>query len=179
VSTSLLDQYFPSSRKVYIQGSRPDIRVPMREILLTPTTGRFGSRPNEPVRVYDTSGPYTDPSFVWDPQKGIPPLRRAWILERGDVEEYEGRPVQPLDDGYTDAAEWRKLRGIGNEPGTQHNREVEHGTQETPHGRGIRHGRRKPKWAFTSGAKRTGGAAPAVAGEARKARHPDALREAG
>lgn len=117
MSTSLLDQYFPSSRKVYIQGSRPDIRVPMREILLTPTTGRFGSRPNEPVRVYDTSGPYTDPSFVWDPQKGIPPLRRAWIFERGDVEEYEGRPVQPLDDGYTDAAEWRKLRGIGNEPG--------------------------------------------------------------
>ncbi|MBX6395246.1 MAG: phosphomethylpyrimidine synthase ThiC [Alicyclobacillaceae bacterium] len=91
--------YFPESRKVYIQGSRPDIRVPMREIRLSPTEGRFGREDNPPLRVYDTSGPYTDPDYVPDVRKGLPPLRLKWILERGDVEEYEGRPVQPQDDG--------------------------------------------------------------------------------
>ncbi|WP_419179874.1 phosphomethylpyrimidine synthase ThiC [Polycladomyces zharkentensis] len=92
---------FPNSRKVYIQGSRPDIRVPMREITLSPTTGRNGEEiPNEPIRVYDTSGPYTDPNVETDIRKGLPPLRRPWILERGDVEEYEGREVKPVDDGY-------------------------------------------------------------------------------
>jgi phosphomethylpyrimidine synthase len=92
---------FPNSKKVYIQGSRPDIRVPMREITLSPTTGRNGEEiPNEPVRVYDTSGPYTDPNAVTDIRKGLPALRRPWILERGDVEEYEGREVKPVDDGY-------------------------------------------------------------------------------
>jgi phosphomethylpyrimidine synthase len=92
---------FPNSKKVYIQGSRPDIRVPMREITLSPTTGRNGEEiPNEPVRVYDTSGPYTDPNVETDIRKGLPPLRRPWILERGDVEEYEGREVKPVDDGY-------------------------------------------------------------------------------
>ncbi|MDI3328290.1 MAG: phosphomethylpyrimidine synthase ThiC [Alicyclobacillaceae bacterium] len=91
--------HFPESRKVYIQGSRPDIRVPMREIRLSPTEGRFGREENPPVRVYDTSGPYTDPDYVPDVRKGLPPLRLRWILERGDVEEYEGRPVLPQDDG--------------------------------------------------------------------------------
>ncbi|BCU80713.1 phosphomethylpyrimidine synthase [Polycladomyces abyssicola] len=92
---------FPNSKKVYIQGSRPDIRVPMREITLSPTTGRNGEEvPNEPVRVYDTSGPYTDPNVETDIRKGLPALRRPWILERGDVEEYEGREVKPVDDGY-------------------------------------------------------------------------------
>ncbi|WP_435873866.1 phosphomethylpyrimidine synthase ThiC [Polycladomyces subterraneus] len=92
---------FPNSKKVYIQGSRPDIRVPMREITLSPTTGRNGEEvPNEPVRVYDTSGPYTDPNVETNIRKGLPPLRRPWILERGDVEEYEGREVKPVDDGY-------------------------------------------------------------------------------
>jgi phosphomethylpyrimidine synthase len=90
---------FPASRKVYIPGSRPDIRVPMREIALTPTSGRFGEEENPPVRVYDTSGPYTDPDARTDIRQGLPALRRPWILERGDVEEYEGRAVQPRDDG--------------------------------------------------------------------------------
>ncbi|HZT08127.1 MAG TPA: phosphomethylpyrimidine synthase ThiC [Chloroflexota bacterium] len=92
-------QSFPASRKVYVSGSRPDIRVPMREVTLDPTTGRYGDEPNAPVRVYDTSGPYTDPEVETDVRRGLPALRRSWILERGDVEEYAGREVQPRDDG--------------------------------------------------------------------------------
>ncbi len=92
---------FPSSEKVYIEGSRPDLRVPMREISLEPTTGRYGSEQNGPMRVYDTSGPYTDPTVTTDIHRGLPPLRRPWIIERGDVEEYDGRVVQPYDDGHT------------------------------------------------------------------------------
>jgi phosphomethylpyrimidine synthase len=90
---------FPSSRKVYVSGSRTDVRVPMREIELTPTSGRFGEETNAPVRVYDTSGPYTDPEAKPDVRKGLAALRRAWVLERGDVEEVEGRSVQPRDNG--------------------------------------------------------------------------------
>jgi len=93
------EEAFPASRKVYVQGSRPDIRVPMREVELTPTEGRFGAQSNSPVRLYDTSGPYTDALQTTDIRRGLYPLRRAWILERGDVEEYEGRAVQPKDDG--------------------------------------------------------------------------------
>src|SRR5258708_29810223 len=55
---------------------------------------------NEPVRVYDTSGPWGDPIVTLDPVQGLPPLRRDWILARNDVEEIEGRKVQPIDDGY-------------------------------------------------------------------------------
>ncbi|MED3661098.1 MULTISPECIES: phosphomethylpyrimidine synthase ThiC [Ureibacillus] len=91
---------FPASKKVYVEGSRSDIRVPMRGITLSPTKTETGIIENEPVRVYDTSGPYTDPDFQPDIQKGLPPLRKRWILERGDVEEYEGRPVKPEDNGF-------------------------------------------------------------------------------
>ncbi len=90
---------FPSSRKAYVLGSRPDIRVPVREILQSPTTGRRGQEPNPPVRVYDTSGPYTDPEQAVDIRRGLPMLRRPWVLERGDVEEYPGRSVRPVDNG--------------------------------------------------------------------------------
>ncbi len=72
----------------------------MREIALTPTSGRFGDEENAPVRVYDTSGPYTDPDVPTDIQQGLPPLRRRWIVDRGDIEEYQGREVQPLDNGF-------------------------------------------------------------------------------
>ncbi len=83
---------YPGSRKVYVEGSRPDIRVPMREIALHPTNGAFGSvETNEPVRVYDTSGVYTDESEEVDIYRGLTQLRRPWVLERGDVEEYQGR----------------------------------------------------------------------------------------
>jgi phosphomethylpyrimidine synthase len=89
------------SRRIYVTGSRPDLHVPMREIVLQPTRG-FDDRltANEAVRVYDTSGPWGDPSFHQDPTRGLPPVRLAWIRERGDVEEYAGRSVQPVDDGY-------------------------------------------------------------------------------
>ncbi len=92
---------FPASRKVYVVGSRPDVRVPLREIALTPTAGRVGVVDNPPVRVYDTSGPYTDPAVSTDIHRGLAPLRRSWILERGDVEAYAGRVVQPRDNGLT------------------------------------------------------------------------------
>jgi phosphomethylpyrimidine synthase len=92
---------FPSSRRVYIAGSRDDLRVPMREIALSPTRQPNGAEvPNEAVRVYDTSGPWGDPSFHADPQLGLPALRAGWIGERADVEEIEGRGVAPIDDGY-------------------------------------------------------------------------------
>ena len=89
----------PSSRKVYVQGPRADLKVPMREISLTPTSGRFGDEDNPPLRVYDTSGPYTDPAVETDVRRGLPALRRDWILERGDVEEHKGLEVQASDNG--------------------------------------------------------------------------------
>ena len=79
---------FPASKKVYKEGSRADIRVPFREVTLTPTAGRFGNEDNAPLELYDTSGPYTDDSARLDLRQGLPALRAAWILERGDVEEY-------------------------------------------------------------------------------------------
>ncbi|MBM3942191.1 MAG: phosphomethylpyrimidine synthase ThiC [SAR202 cluster bacterium] len=79
---------FPASRKVYVQGSRSDIRVPFREVTLTPTAGRSGPEANPPIRLYDTSGPYSDPNASLDVRQGLPALRRPWILGRGDVEEY-------------------------------------------------------------------------------------------
>jgi phosphomethylpyrimidine synthase len=91
---------FSGSKKVYVEGSRPDVKVPMREIQLSPTTGSFGEEENPPVRVYDTSGPYTDSDYSVDIRKGLRPLRRNWVLERGDVEEYEGREAKPEDNGY-------------------------------------------------------------------------------
>jgi phosphomethylpyrimidine synthase len=92
----------PGSRRVYVAGQlHPDIRVPMREISLTPTKSFNGQiEVNEPVRVYDCSGPWGDPQFTGTVEAGLPALRREWILQRGDVEEYAGRPVQPIDDGY-------------------------------------------------------------------------------
>ena len=92
----------PNSRKVYLSGNlHPDLRVPMREIQLSSTRKPDSStEENAPVRVYDTSGPWGDSSFVGDVQKGLPSLRQAWILARKDVTEYEGRRVTPKDNGY-------------------------------------------------------------------------------
>ncbi len=77
---------FPASRKVYIEGSRNDIRVPMREISLSPTQSRDGEIPNPPLLVYDTSGPYGDAQAAIDLERGLPPIRDAWIAERDDSE---------------------------------------------------------------------------------------------
>lgn len=88
---------FPGSKKVYIEGSRTDIRVPVREIVLGKTKTGYKVEENEPIRVYDTSGPYTDKNYVADIKKGLPKIREKWILERGDVERYEGRKY-PADE---------------------------------------------------------------------------------
>jgi len=83
-------QPFPRSRKVYVEGSRPDIRVPMREISLHDTPTDFGGESNAPVLVYDTSGPYTDPSVIIDVRKGLADVRSVWIDARGDTERLGG-----------------------------------------------------------------------------------------
>lgn len=80
----------PNSRKVYVTGSTPDIRVPMREITQSDTPDGFGGEKNPPVYVYDTSGPYTDPEAKIDIRSGLPALRGAWIEQRGDTEELAG-----------------------------------------------------------------------------------------
>jgi phosphomethylpyrimidine synthase len=92
----------PAFRKTYLQGSRPDLQVPMREVHLT--TG-------DKVVLYDTSGPYTDPTVTTDIRRGLAPARERWILERGDVVDYDGRVALPKDDGYADEA--RRDRGLG------------------------------------------------------------------
>ena len=83
-------QPLPNSRKVYVQGSRADLRVPMREISQSDTPASFGTEKNPPVYVYDTSGPYTDPSITIDIRSGLAPLRGLWIAERDDTEELAG-----------------------------------------------------------------------------------------
>src|ERR1700690_230845 len=105
----------PASRKIFVTPDEaPDVRVPIREIILSEGAGE----PNLPV--YDTSGPYTDPAVTIDVNKGLPRNRTAWVLERSGVEEYEGRPVQPVDNGNVSAdraakafsAFHRPLRGL-------------------------------------------------------------------
>jgi len=81
---------FPGSRKTYLTGSRPDLRVPMREVVLSS---------GDSVVLYDTSGPYTDPGLRTDIRLGLPALREPWIEARGDTAPYVGRAVQAVDDG--------------------------------------------------------------------------------
>ena len=76
----------PGSRKVYVSGSRPDLKVGMREVEQTPSAASFGEQTNPPIPVYDTSGPYTDPDAQINIHAGLAPLRAAWIKERGDTE---------------------------------------------------------------------------------------------
>src|ERR1700680_1569938 len=92
----------PNSRKVYVSGERhPDLRGPFRKISPAPTKTMSGEiEVNEPVRVYDTSGPWGDPNADVDVTKGLPQLRAKWIRERGDVETVAGRAVTPADDGW-------------------------------------------------------------------------------
>ncbi|MGE6755716.1 phosphomethylpyrimidine synthase ThiC [Rossellomorea sp. NPDC071047] len=95
-----LKSQFENSKKVYVGGSRPDIHVPMREIELSRTNLTLGVEENEPVRVYDTSGPYTDERYQVDINKGLPSVRTEWIQERQDVTAYPGREIEPEDNGY-------------------------------------------------------------------------------
>ncbi|OEZ76623.1 phosphomethylpyrimidine synthase [Janthinobacterium sp. HH104] len=80
----------PNSRKIYVEGSRPDIRVPMREISQSDTEASFGGEKNPPIYVYDTSGPYTDPDVQIDIRSGLDTPRLPWIVERADTEELPG-----------------------------------------------------------------------------------------
>jgi phosphomethylpyrimidine synthase len=111
VSSSL-----PNSKKTYVAGKiHPDIRVPFREITLAPTKTMAGEiEVNEAVRVYDTSGPWGDPSVTLDPVQGLPALKREWILKRGDVQEIDGRTVRPIDDGYLSEKHAASKNGNGN-----------------------------------------------------------------
>src|SRR5689334_7499761 len=95
-------EQLPASRKVYVKGRiHTDVRVPMREIELTPTIACIGEiEVNEPVRVDDCSGPWGDPAFTGTSEQALPALRREWMLQRGDVEEIDGREVNPQDNGY-------------------------------------------------------------------------------
>jgi|TARA_R100000541_G_scaffold340_20_gene2616 phosphomethylpyrimidine synthase len=102
-------QPFPRSQKIYVQGSRPDIRVPMREISLDVTPTDFGGEINAPVLVYDTSGPYTDPSVTIDVRKGLADVRSAWIDDRGDTELLDGLTSQFGQQRLADA-ELTKMR---------------------------------------------------------------------
>ncbi|MER8183371.1 phosphomethylpyrimidine synthase ThiC [Kitasatospora sp. NPDC094015] len=90
VSSAATGYPTPAWHKAYLEGSRPDLRVPYREVHLT--NGRT-------VPLYDTSGPYTDPAYAPDVRRGLPALRDPWIRQRGDVEEYDGREARPEDDG--------------------------------------------------------------------------------
>jgi phosphomethylpyrimidine synthase len=98
-------EQLPNSTRVYVEGSLPGVRVPMREIALSPTKTMSGAiEENAPVRVYDTSGPWGDPEFDGDVERGLPALRAEWIRRRGDVAEYDGREVKPQDNGYLSAS---------------------------------------------------------------------------
>ncbi|HLN97269.1 MAG TPA: phosphomethylpyrimidine synthase ThiC [Pyrinomonadaceae bacterium] len=95
------ESQLPNSKRIYVEGKQPGVRVPFREISQNVTRNFDNSiEENAPVRVYDTSGPWGDPAVATDVREGLPSLRRHWILSRGDVEEYEGRELQPIDDGY-------------------------------------------------------------------------------
>jgi phosphomethylpyrimidine synthase len=129
---------FPNSSRVYLKGSVHDISVPMREITLSETKLPDGStEDNEPVRVYDTSGPWGDVNFHGNVKKGLPKLRQDWIAARKDVEVIDGRDVKPADNGFLsdrhdqrtrersqelpdfDRSEIKVLRGLNSKPVTQ------------------------------------------------------------
>ena len=109
----------PASRKIYsVPDAAPDLRVPLREIALAENSGE------PPLPVYDTTGPYTDPDVVIDVEQGLPRTRIDWVRERGGVEEYDGRPIQPVDNGNVTGKHLarnfpntpRPLRGIDRSP---------------------------------------------------------------
>ncbi|HYJ05206.1 MAG TPA: phosphomethylpyrimidine synthase, partial [Chthoniobacterales bacterium] len=111
----------PNSRKVYVAGQlHPDIRVPFREISLAPTKTMSGEiEVNEPVRVYDTSGPWGDAAVAPDVNDGLAPLRREWILRRGEVETVDGRAVTPQDNGYLSDLHAASANGRNGNPKAQ------------------------------------------------------------
>ena len=106
----------PNSRRVYVNGTQPGVRVPFREISQNPSRNFDDTLTANPaVRVYDTSGPWGDPDSQCNVREGLPQTRREWILARGDVEEYEGREPRPIDDGYLtfEAAKRARVKDTG------------------------------------------------------------------
>ena len=112
----------PSSRKIYARpDAAPELRVPVREIVLTEAAGE------PPVPVYDTTGPYTDPDVTIDVEQGLARTRVEWVRERGGVEDYDGRPIQPVDNGNVSGKHLarnfptvhRPLRALPGKPVTQ------------------------------------------------------------
>ena len=94
IPLQVAQEALPASRKVYKAGElHKGLRVPMREITLHPSSGEA------PVTVYDSSGPFTDPTVKIDIERGIGRIREGWVTARGDVEMYDGRPVLPVDNG--------------------------------------------------------------------------------
>src|SRR5688572_33069722 len=106
IKPSKIDSTLPNSRRIYVEGQQSGVRVPFREIDQNPTRNfKNELEENPPVRVYDTSGPYGDPSQATDVREGLPQLRHEWIVARGDVEEYEGRSLQPIEIGRASCRE--------------------------------------------------------------------------
>jgi len=107
-------QPLPRSRKVYVQGRREDVRVPMREIMQSDTRTSSGAERNPPIYVYDTSGPYTDPQASIDIRSGLAPLRAPWIEQRGDTDELPGPSsvygVERLNDASLTEMRFRLVR---------------------------------------------------------------------
>lgn len=123
VSPKVTTGALPASRKIHVSpDAAPDLRVPLREIALSKEAGEA------PLPVYDTSGPYTDDNVAIDVEKGLPRARIAWVKERGGVEEYEGRPIQPVDNGNATGKHLARnfpntpkpMRAIGDAPVTQY-----------------------------------------------------------
>ena len=110
----------PASRKIYVASEHaPDVRVPVREIVLTD--------PNEaPVRVYDTSGPYTDPEVKIDLERGLPRTRIEWVKERGGVEDYQGRIIKPEDNGNVAESHLARAFPIEHRPLARHRQCADH-----------------------------------------------------
>jgi phosphomethylpyrimidine synthase len=107
---------WPNSQKIYVEGTTPGVRVPVREVALNVTRRTDGTlEENPPVRAYDASGPWGDPAIKCDERAGLAPLRREWIVGRNDVAEYVGREVKPEDDGYltAGAAEYAQAKPKG------------------------------------------------------------------
>jgi phosphomethylpyrimidine synthase len=113
----------PASRKVFATpDAAPNLRVPLREIVLSEAAGE------PPLPVYDTSGPYTDETVTIDVEKGLPRARVEWVRERGGIEEYDGRPIKPVDNGNVSGKHLARafptahnpLRGVGDKPITQY-----------------------------------------------------------
>ncbi|MDB4813249.1 phosphomethylpyrimidine synthase, partial [Akkermansiaceae bacterium] len=101
---------FPNSTRIYVEGQiHKDLKVPMREIRLSDTEHANGvTEKNPSIRVYDCSGPWGDPDFKGNVREGLPALRRNWILKRKDVDEYDGREIRAIDNGYLSEAHAEK-----------------------------------------------------------------------